>query len=87
MTDPDIGDTYYCSMACPVASAGDFTMNTTLCRVYFTGIYSLDYGDPASVVCTITAIDGGGNTDTTTLTITICESLLIYRTNSMYWDR
>lgn len=94
VTDPDIGDTYYCSMACPVASAGDFTMNTTLCRVYFTGIYSLDYGDPASVVCTITAIDGGGNTDTTTLTITILDvdnytpsfSLPTYVFSMVYYD-
>lgn len=75
VTDPDMWDIITCTMFCPAASAGDFTMNTTSCQVYFTGVYSLDEGDPASLECTILAFDTDFvNSATTTLTITVTDA-------------
>ena len=74
MTDPDMWDIITCTMFCPAASVGDFTMNTTSCQVYFTGVYSLDEGDPASLECIILAFDTDFvNSATTTLTITVSK--------------
>lgn len=72
VTDPDAGDTYTCAMDCG-GSNGYFAMNTA-CKVRVSSSYSLDAGLSNTVTCTVTAVDKGAHTATTTLIINILDA-------------
>lgn len=54
-----------------------FAVNTT-CKIYVASLYKLDDLLPTSITCTVTAVDSGGNTDTTSVVITIGKILFNY---------
>ncbi|XP_052770179.1 cadherin EGF LAG seven-pass G-type receptor 2-like [Mya arenaria] len=77
ITDEDPGDTYTCRMDCGAAD-GYFNLLTNCAStsaLAVTSVYSLDNtGLGTSVVCTVTAVDTGSHTATTTLSITIDDA-------------
>ncbi|XP_060560961.1 protocadherin-like wing polarity protein stan [Ruditapes philippinarum] len=68
--DADTTDTYVYTMDCGTTYNGYFQMGTDN-TITVTSLYKLDNGLPITVTCSVTAVDSGGNSDTTSLIITI----------------
>lgn len=69
MVDGDATDTYTCTMDCDTYS-GYFTMLTS-CSITVAALYKLDEGLPTEITCSVVAEDSGGNTNTTSVVISI----------------